>query len=120
MWRIYVLFWNGTGFRGDLITLEILEGLAAGNIDELNEKIDQLKEKGFRISMDDFGSGYSSFNILGKLHIDELKMDRVFLSAITGKEDERQKIIMAQVVDLAKKLRISTVAEGVETKEMKH
>lgn len=102
---------------GDLITLEILEGLAAGNIDELNEKIDQLKEKGFRISMDDFGSGYSSFNILGKLHIDELKMDRVFLSAITGKEDERQKIIMAQVVDLAKKLRISTVAEGVETKE---
>ena len=44
-------------------------------------------------------------------------MDRVFLSAITGKEDERQKIIMAQVVDLAKKLRISTVAEGVETKE---
>ncbi len=102
---------------GDLITLEILEGLAAGNIDELNEKIDQLKEKGFRISMDDFGSGYSSFNTLGKLHIDELKMDRVFLSAITGKEDERQKIIMAQVVDLAKKLRISTVAEGVETKE---
>lgn len=105
---------------GDLITLEILEGLAAGNIDELNEKIDQLKEKGFRISMDDFGSGYSSFNILGKLHIDELKMDRVFLSAITGKEDERQKIIMAQIVDLAKKLRISTVAEGVETKKMKH
>ncbi len=102
---------------GDLITLEILEGLAAGNIDELNEKIDQLKEKGFRISMDDFGSGYSSFNTLGKLHIDELKMDRVFLSAITGKEDERQEIIMAQVVDLAKKLRISTVAEGVETKE---
>ena len=102
---------------GDLITLEILEGLAAGNIDELNKKIDQLKVKGFRISMDDFGSGYSSFNTLGKLHIDELKMDRVFLSAITGKEDERQKIIMAQVVDLAKKLRISTVAEGVETKE---
>ena len=102
---------------GDLITLEILEGLAAGNIDGLNEKIGQLKEKGFRISMDDFGSGYSSFNTLGKLHIDELKMDRVFLSAITGKEDERQEIIMAQVVDLAKKLRISTVAEGVETKE---
>ena len=102
---------------GELITLEILEGLAAGNIDELNKKIDQLKVKGFRISMDDFGSGYSSLNTLGKLHIDELKMDRVFLSAITGKEDERQKIIMAQVVDLAKKLRISTVAEGVETKE---
>lgn len=102
---------------GELVTLEILERLAAGNIEELNNKIAQLKKLGFRISMDDFGSGYSSFNTLGKLHVDELKMDRVFLTAITGKEEERQKIIMEQVVDLAKKLKITTVAEGVETEE---
>ncbi len=76
-----------------------------------------MKEKGFRISMDDFGSGYSSFNILGRIHIDELKMDRAFLSAITGEEGKRQEIIMAQVVDLAKRLQISTVAEGVETEQ---
>lgn len=67
--------------------------------------------------MDDFGSGYSSFNTLGRIHIDELKMDRVFLSAITGEEGKRQEIIMAQVVDLAKQLQISIVAEGVETEE---
>ena len=101
--------------KSELITLEILEGLAVGNMEELNRKIDLLKEKGFRISMDDFGSGYSSFNTLGRIHIDELKMDRVFLSAITGEEGKRQEIIMAQVVDLAKRLQISTVAEGVET-----
>jgi len=103
--------------KSELITLEILEGLAVGNMEELNRKIDLLKEKGFRISMDDFGSGYSSFNILGRIHIDELKMDRVFLSAITGEEGKRQEIIMAQVVDLAKRLQISTVAEGVETEQ---
>lgn len=102
---------------GELITLEILEGLAAGNIEELNSKIAELKKNGFRISMDDFGSGYSSFNTFGKLHVDELKMDRVFLTAITGKEDERQKIIMEKVVDLAKRLHITTVVEGVETGE---
>ena len=103
--------------KSELITLEILEGLAVGNMEELNRKIDLLKEKGFRISMDDFGSGYSSFNTLGRIHIDELKMDRVFLSAITGEEGKRQEIIMAQVVDLAKRLQISTVAEGVETEQ---
>ncbi len=64
---------------GSLLTLEILEGLAADHVDELNQKISLLQNQGFRISMDDFGSGYSSLNILGNLHIDELKLDRGFL-----------------------------------------
>lgn len=100
-----------------LITLEILEGLAIGNVEEFNRRIMQLKEQGLCISMDDFGSGYSSFNMLGKLKIDELKLDRVFLAEITDEEDDKQKIIMEQVVDLTKRLNISTVVEGVETKE---
>ena len=61
------------------ITLEILEGLALENIDELNAKIGQLQKLGFRVSLDDFGSGYSSLNILGNLKIDEVKLDRDFL-----------------------------------------
>ena len=100
-----------------LITLEILEGLAIGNVEELNNRISSLQEKGFRISMDDFGSGYSSFNTLGKLKIDELKLDRVFLIEITNEKENRQRIIMEQVVDLTKRLKISTVVEGVETRE---
>ena len=104
---------------GNLITLEILEGLAMGNIDELNEKILRLKELGFRISMDDFGSGYSSLNTLASLKIDEVKFDREFLLRLQerGMDYDRQVVIMSEIVELTKKLKISTVVEGVETQE---
>lgn len=99
------------------ITLEILEGLALDNIDELNTKIIQLQKLGFRISLDDFGSGYSSLNILGNLKIDEVKLDRDFLINASGQEQGRVKLIMEEIVRLAGRLGISTLAEGVETKE---
>lgn len=100
-----------------LITLEILEGLALENVDELNRKLAKIRAKGFRVSMDDFGSGYSSFNTLGKLQIDELKLDKAFLQELTRGSKERQEIIMEQIVEMAKRLHISTVVEGVETPE---
>ena len=61
-----------------MITLEILEGLAVNHLEKLNDKILILQEKGFKISMDDFGSGYSSLNTLCNLKINELKLDRGF------------------------------------------
>ena len=100
-----------------LITLEILEGLALEHVEELNEKITQLQALGFRLSMDDFGSGYSSLNTLGRLKIDELKLDRGFLLEASRTGHQRQRIIMGQIVELSKKLHISTVVEGVETQE---
>lgn len=100
-----------------LITLEILEGLAMVNTEEVNAKIRLLRESGFKISMDDFGSGYSSLNTLGNLNIDELKLDRAFLLEASEGCNLRQRIIMEQVVKLTKRLHISTVAEGVETSE---
>ena len=99
----------------NLITLEILEGLSLNNLEELNQKIAQLRHKGFRISMDDFGSGYSSLNTLGNLQIDELKLDRGFLMAAAKEGGGRQRLIMEQIILLAQKMEISTVAEGVET-----
>ena len=88
------------------------------NIGELNEKILKLKEIGFQISLDDFGSGYSSLNTLASLRIDELKFDRGFLAAIREESGGwRQAIIMKQIIKIAKKLSIRTVTEGVETKE---
>ena len=99
------------------ITLEILEGLALENVDELNEKIVLLQEEGFRVSLDDFGSGYSSLNTLGKLKIDELKLDREFLLSASDTENRRVRLIMEQIVSLAGILGISTVAEGVETEQ---
>ena len=99
----------------ELITLEILEGLALENVEALNRRIELLQTKGFRISMDDFGSGYSSLNTLSKLRIDELKLDRGFLQDISNDENERAQLIMGQIVKLTKQLRITTVVEGVET-----
>ena len=98
------------------ITLEILEGLALNNVDELNEKIHQLQKIGVRISMDDFGSGYSSLNILGKLDINELKIDQAFLEEASH-TNTNTKIIMESIIQISKRLSISTVVEGVETKE---
>ena len=100
-----------------LITLEILEGLAIGNVKEMNERISLLHKAGFRISMDDFGAGYSSLNVMGALKIDELKLDRAFLMEVSQGNNLRQKAVMEMVIALTRRLRIATVAEGVETKE---
>lgn len=99
------------------ITLEILESLALEQMDKVNACITQLRAAGFRISMDDFGSGYSSLNTLGRLKIDELKLDRLFLMGVAKDTDGTQRKIMACILELAKQLNISTVAEGVETQE---
>ena len=86
-------------------------------MEELNDKICQLEAEGFRISLDDFGSGFSSMNTLGKLRIDELKLDRGFLLNASGEGQGRVRLIMEQIVQMARQLGISTVAEGVETPE---
>ena len=67
--------------------------------------------------MDDFGSGYSAFNTLSRLEIDELKIDRDFLIKMEN-DKEKQKIILESIILLAKKLNITTVIEGVENKEL--
>ena len=104
--------------KPEMITLEILEGLALEDMDYLNKCISKLKSAGFRISLDDFGSGYSSLNILGDLNIDELKVDREFLRDITKKSSYHKRcIVVEQIIQLAKKIGVDTVAEGVETLE---
>ncbi len=100
-----------------LITLEILEGLALGRVEELNEKIARLQAEGFRVSLDDFGSGYSSLNTLMRLNIDEMKLDRGFLLNTEGEGQERALVIMKHVIVMAGQLGIFIVAEGVETEE---
>lgn len=103
------------GIRPQWIVPEILEGLAFENVDQLNDIIDQLHRAGFRVSMDDFGSGYSSLNTLGKLHIDQVKLDRMFLMDVHKEQRGPQQEVMRMVFALAKKLGMETVTEGVET-----
>ena len=98
-----------------LITLEILEGVAMDSLEEINQRIEELHSKGFKVSMDDFGSGYSSLNMLYQLKIDELKLDRAFLQKVSNGDDKRRTIILEHIISIAKELGIYTVAEGIET-----
>ena len=98
-----------------LITLEILEGTATNNLELLKHQIDALHEQGFRVSMDDFGSGYSSLNMLYQLKIDELKLDRGFLRKASEEGQKRRQIILEEIIQFAQRLEITTVAEGIET-----
>ena len=74
---------------------------------------------GTKVSMDDFGSGYSSLNLLSRLPIDIIKLDKVFLKDddIDNHLRENDKIIISCVIDMAKRLRITSLCEGVETPE---
>lgn len=99
------------------IMLEILEGLAFENIKEFNHTISNLNRAGFHVSMDDFGSGYSSLNTLGKIYIDKIKLDRMFLMDLREEQRSSQYEVMSLIFAMAKKLKIETVTEGVETKE---
>lgn len=97
------------------ITLEILESLALENPERVSARIHRLHSYGFRISMDDFGSGYSSLTTLSQLPIDELKLDRSFLIQTDQSTEHNRRKILEIVIEVAKRLHISTVAEGVET-----
>jgi diguanylate cyclase (GGDEF)-like protein len=95
--------------------LEITESIFAQNTEEIIHKLYQLKQIGFQIAMDDFGTGYSCLSYLRDLPIDVIKIDQSFVQAISAENNERHKAIIAAIFDLAKRLKITTLAEGVET-----
>ncbi len=95
-----------------LLELEITE--TADN-QQVSRKALQLKEEGFMLLMDDFGSGYSSLNILLETPFDVIKLDRKFIENMMVSEKGR--LILEQVVSMARKLHLGLLAEGVETKE---
>ena len=97
------------------LELEITENLFMEDVEALFEEMSALKKCGFNIMMDDFGSGYSSLNMLRNAPLDTLKIDRFFLDEIMS--TERGKIIVEASVRMAKQLGLSVVAEGVETQE---
>ena len=78
------------------------------------ETIEKLKNYGFSVSMDDFGSGYSSLNSLKDMPLDVLKLDAEFFR---GEKGERGEIVVSEAIKLAKRLDMRIVAEGVEEKE---
>lgn len=97
------------------LELEITENLFMEDVEELFDEMSKLKECGFKILMDDFGSGYSSLNMLRNAPVDTLKIDRFFLDEIMS--TDRGKIIVEASVRMAKQLGLTVIAEGVETQE---
>ena len=85
------------------------------NMNLLKDAMEKFHELGFAIWLDDFGSGYSSLNVLKDYRFDVLKIDMKFLSAF--EENPKSKDIIQCVVDLANKVGMKTLTEGVETKE---
>jgi EAL domain-containing protein (putative c-di-GMP-specific phosphodiesterase class I) len=86
------------------------------DIDEhLVNTLNELHNNGFAIALDDFGTGYSGLSYLQDLHIDYIKIDQSFVARVNANEDST--LILDSVLELAKKLSISIVAEGVETEE---
>lgn len=96
------------------IIIEVTESPATNKAEEIASVISGLHALGFSVSMDDFGSGYSSLNVLRKLSIDELKLDRDFLSST--EPEARSRIILRNILELARELHITTVCEGAETR----
>jgi EAL domain-containing protein (putative c-di-GMP-specific phosphodiesterase class I) len=97
------------------LKLEVTESAYTDNADEMISMIENLRDKGFEIEMDDFGSGYSTLNMLSSLPIDVLKMDMKFIRNV--EKDIKNFRLIELVLDIAKFLDVPVVAEGVETEE---
>lgn len=100
-----------------LLNLEITESAYASDPEQIMAAIHALRRAGFVTMMDDFGSGYSSLNMLKDIDVDVLKVDMNFLSG--GMEAEKGKIILSSVIQMAGRLGIPVIVEGVETQEQR-
>ncbi len=97
------------------LEFELTEGVFSNNIQEIIEKMHQLKEMGITISLDDFGTGYSSLQYLKDLPVDTVKIDRAFISNVQhNKEDQ---LLASTIIQLSKNMQCKIVAEGVENIE---
>lgn len=97
------------------LELELTESASFDNEERFQESVVMLKDLGFTVSMDDFGTGYSSLNMLRNLPIDILKLDRGFIKDTI--QDVKGQIVTSSIIEMANKLNIVTVAEGIETEE---
>ena len=98
------------GISPGLLGFEITESTLMHDLDQSFEQLTALRDFGFRISIDDFGTGYSSLSYLTRLPIDELKIDRSFVSGA-----QHSTIVLSTIIALARALGLDVVAEGVET-----
>lgn len=98
---------------GHLLELELTESVAVRDVDRAISIMYQLKELGVTLSLDDFGTGFSSLSYLMRLPVDKLKIDRSFIGGL--QDSARSRAIVKGVIDISRGLGIHVIAEGVET-----
>lgn len=96
-----------------LLNIEITESIVGSDFDFIREQVDRFRAQGFQVWMDDFGSGYSSLDVLQSIKFDLLKFDMGFLRRLDNGDEG--KIILTSMVKMATSLGVDTVCEGVET-----
>ncbi|MEL7597297.1 MAG: EAL domain-containing protein, partial [Clostridiaceae bacterium] len=104
-----------TGLNPQYLTLEITESILIKSLEANIKKLEELKELGVKIALDDFGKGYSSLSYIMNLPIDILKIDKCFVDDIT--RNPKKELIMESIISLAQKINLEVVAEGIEVKE---
>ena len=104
-----------TGLDPEHLAVEITESVAMRNLEHMLPKMIKLAKMGVGISIDDFGTGYSSLNYLKKLPVQKLKIDKSFIRDITSAPEDGA--IVGAVIAMADKLKMTVIAEGVETQE---
>lgn len=103
------------------IILEITEDVMIEGLPKVKKIITNIKSIGVKVSIDDFGTGYSSLSYLLQLDVDELKIDRSFISELDNEDfkNEKNRILVKTIIALANQLRMPSVAEGVETEKQR-
>lgn len=106
------------GVPAERLELEVTEGFALNDLGTASSTLQDIARLGVTISIDDFGTGYSSFKYLSDLPISKLKIDRSFVQHLHENPDDAR--IVETIISLARTLKLSTVAEGIETEEQLH
>ncbi|MCR5147951.1 MAG: GGDEF domain-containing phosphodiesterase [Eubacterium sp.] len=106
---------DAAGIDREKLTIEITESVIGSDFEFMKEQVELFQERGFKVWMDDFGSGYSSLDLLQDMRFDLIKLDMRFMKQFNN--NEKSRIIITELMKMATGLGIETVAEGVETKE---
>ena len=105
------------GIDHNLIDFELTESASYDNMEHLISVLQELRNRGFKISMDDFGTGYSSLSLLTKMPIDTLKIDKSFVDNVATENERKEDIIVIRhIIKLAKELGFVCLAEGAESR----